>query len=83
MSDLIYYNGEFPGATPSDVEETTEILTTETLVATPTDTYEDNSYSFNNLYLLGFGVALVCVGILFKKFFRRMYVNLLGGRKGE
>lgn len=84
MSDFIYYNGVIPTASPSDSGESTENLTTEVIeVATPTDTYSDENYDFNEMYLLGFGIALVCIGIMFKRFFRRMYINLLGGRKGE
>ncbi len=84
MSGFIYYNGEILTSSPSDAGETTENLTTEVIeVATPTDTYSEENYNFNEMYLLGFGIALVCVGIMFKRFFRKMYINLLGGRKGE
>lgn len=60
-----------------------EEMTTE-IVATPTDSdYVDNNYSFNDMYLLAFAFMLFTVALLVKSTIRKMYVNLLGGRKGE
>ncbi|MBE5952851.1 MAG: hypothetical protein E7257_01670 [Lachnospiraceae bacterium] len=60
-------------------------LTTE-IFATPTDggsSVNDNFYSMNDLYLLCFAFFLLITAFLLKGMFRKMYVNLLGGRKGE
>lgn len=56
------------------------------LVATPTDNfnmYEDNMYSISDMYLLHYVFILLVVAVLTKFMFRKMYVNILGGRKGE
>ena len=60
-------------------------VTTE-VVATPTDSanmYVDNMYSISDMYLLHYVFILLAVAVLTKFMFRKMYVNILGGRKGE
>lgn len=62
-----------------------EQLTTE-IFATPSDSgssVSDNYYSMNDLYLLCFAFFLLVTAFLLKGMFRKMYINLLGGRKGE
>lgn len=63
--------------------ERVEGLTTE-ILATPTDSdYVENNYSFNDMYLLVFAFVLFVIALLVKFTVRKMYINLLGGRKGE
>lgn len=63
-----------------------EIIETTETVATPTDSvnnYESNYYTSNDIYVLLVALALLLVGITTKNLFRKMYINVLGGRKGE
>lgn len=62
-----------------------ENFTTEFL-ATPSDSgssVSDNFYSMNDLYVLHYAFVLIIIAFLFKSAIRKMYINLLGGRKGE
>lgn len=77
---LFYCDCYFCGGVSIFNELTTEII------ATPTDSVNsvnDNFYSMNDLYLLCFAFFLLITAFLLKGMFRKMYVNLLGGRKGE
>lgn len=63
-------------------DSTSEVATSE-VAAAPSDNYNDGSYTTGDSFLLVLGISLVCFGIAFKSFFRKMYINVLGGRKGE
>lgn len=59
-------------------------LTTE-VIATPTDggNVADSFYGISDMYLLLFAFIVFLVAVLSKNLIRKMYINLLGGRKGE
>ena len=63
------------------MEETIQTLAT----ATDSDSsgYNDNFYSINDMYVLHFAFILLMVGLVTKCMVRKMYINLIGGRKGE
>lgn len=47
------------------------------------NTYQEQLHSSSDNFLLILGISMVCFGLLFKRLFRKMYINVLGGRKGE
>lgn len=53
--------------------------------ATPTDFFVgvSSAASLNDAYMLIFVVAIFIIGILTKSYFRKMYINLKGGRKDD
>lgn len=68
-----------PAATPTD----SEVVVT---IATPTDSgasYNDDYYTTDDMFVLHFAFILLVVALLVKYLTRKMYINLLGGRKGE
>lgn len=63
-----------------------EILSNTTeMVATPTDSSSmtDSFYSASDMYLLLYAFIIFLIAVRSKVLFRKMYINLLGGRKGE
>lgn len=45
--------------------------------------YQEQLHTSNDNFLLILGISIVAFGLVFKRLFRKMYINVLGGRKGE
>lgn len=66
-----------------EVSTNTDVTTEAATEVDSESIYQEQLHTSNDNFLLILGISIVAFGLLFKRLFRKMYVNVLGGRKGE